>query len=289
MLFSWTSFKRFFLTNLCFISCRFEAEISGSTASNNVFVPSQLRPIIGSNTYNQVQQKLQLQPPTISKPPTINQLPLVNSMPSTAASAAAAAASAHQHQHQQQPQQQQPSFMPTFMPQQNNDHQPEKSYSSEPTPVILSSAPKLYNNRPMSIQPNEYPFVHQAPQVSTSIHPSSQLHSSILLINVYLLIHTDRHYFDTIWCDAEIEKVESRKEWTESNCRGGNPGGQGIVGTTEFPNQWETEKRQKSKTAGIFSKIQGQFYLWAGCEASCVTASIALWFHIILFTFRMQV
>lgn len=85
-------------------------------------------------------------------------------MPSSAASAGGASGQQHQ------PQQQQPTFMPTFMPQQNNDHQPEKSYNSEPTPVILSSAPKLYNNRPMSIQPNEYPFVHQAPQVITFIN-----------------------------------------------------------------------------------------------------------------------
>lgn len=125
---------------------RFEAEISTPSSSSNPFVPSQLRPIIGSNTYSQVQQKLQLHPPpTISKPPTTHQLP--NRLPPMTTAP--------------------PSFMPTFLP--PSMDQQEKSYSSEPTPVILSSAPKLYTNRPMSIQPNEYPS-YQAPQLDiTSI------------------------------------------------------------------------------------------------------------------------
>lgn len=33
---------------------------------------------------------------------------------------------------------------------------------------MLSSAPKLYNNRPMAIQPNEVPVMHQAPQIDIS-------------------------------------------------------------------------------------------------------------------------
>lgn len=116
---------------------RFEAEISGtsnssSISNNNVFVPPQLRPIIGSNTYNQVQQKLQQQPKTIAAPPMLNHVP----PPPTA-----------------------PSFIPSFMAH-NSDIMPEKSYCSEPTPVVLSSAPKLYTNR-LSINPNTI----QVPQV----------------------------------------------------------------------------------------------------------------------------
>lgn len=50
----------------------------------------------------------------------------------------------------------------------SNETHPEKSYNSEPTPVVLSSAPKLYTNRPMSIQPSEVPVLHQAPQIDIS-------------------------------------------------------------------------------------------------------------------------
>lgn len=56
-----------------------------------------------------------------------------------------------------------PSFVPTFMPHEHSAP-PEKSYCSEPTPVVLSSAPKLYTNR-MSIKPTEMPI---APQVTIS-------------------------------------------------------------------------------------------------------------------------
>lgn len=87
-------------------SSRFEAEISNV----NMFVPSQVRPIIGSNTYNQVQQKLNEAPvPQPTHPP-------------------------------QQP------YIPQYIPPQVE--LPEKSYNTEPTPVVLSSAPKLYGNRP---------------------------------------------------------------------------------------------------------------------------------------------
>lgn len=105
-----------------------------------MFVPHQLRPIIGANTYNQVQQKLQQQPAATTTVPQISVPP--PPMP--------------------------PAFISTFMPPQAVP--PEKSYSSEPTPVVLSSAPKLYNNRPMSIQPSEIPVVHQAP---TAVRPVS--------------------------------------------------------------------------------------------------------------------
>lgn len=120
---------------------RFEAEISGATASgsgpNNMFIPHQLRPVVCANTYSQVQQKLQQHPPMKSAP-------MMNNMPPP-------------------PPQIAPSFVSTFMP---HDHSipPEKSYNSEPTPVVLSSAPKLYTNR-MSINPSEAPI---APQVLLS-------------------------------------------------------------------------------------------------------------------------
>lgn len=111
---------------------RFEAEISGassSSAGNNMFVPSQLRPIIGANTYSQVQQKLQQHP----APKPIIAQPMLNNVP---------------------PPPMAPSFIPSFVS--PGDSMPEKSYCSEPTPVVLSSAPKLYTNR-LSINPTEIP------------------------------------------------------------------------------------------------------------------------------------
>lgn len=107
-----------------------------------MFVPHQVRPIIGSNTYSSVQQKLQLQPPaTITAPPP-----------------------------------QPPAFISSFMPhvmqqhhQQHNDNMPEKSYNSEPTPVVLSSAPKLYSNRPTISLPHvDMPHVNPQPQIDIS-------------------------------------------------------------------------------------------------------------------------
>lgn len=105
-----------------------------------------MRPIIGSNTYSQVQQKLQLHPPI---KPNIGP-PMLSNVP---------------------PPPIPPAFISTFMPQQH-DHNapPEKSYNSEPTPVVLSSAPKLYNNRPMAIQPNEIPMIHQQPHVKINFN-----------------------------------------------------------------------------------------------------------------------
>lgn len=159
-------------------------------------------------------------------------------MPSTAASAAVAAASSHQQQPQQQP-----SFMPTFMPQQNNDHQPEKSYSSEPTPVILSSAPKLYNNRPMSIQPNEYPFVHQAPQVGTS---NKLITFKIdLLINIYFTIFTQID-ITSIQFDVtqKLKKLKAEKS-------GPNPIAEAAIqaakASSALQNFQINEKRKKDK------------------------------------------
>lgn len=89
-----------------------------------------------ANTYNQVQQKLQQHPlPKPGPAPPLNNVP-----PPPIA----------------------PAFMPTFMPHEHSAP-PEKSYSSEPTPVVLSSAPKLYTNR-LSINPEISTPV--APQVT---------------------------------------------------------------------------------------------------------------------------
>lgn len=105
---------------------------------------------ISTNTYNQVQQKLQQQP-TPSGP-----------SPITAADITAAATQASQ-----------PAFISTFLPQQHGMHNemPEKSYSSEPTPVVLSSAPKLYANRTVNIQHVDLP--HVMPSSSSQIDISS--------------------------------------------------------------------------------------------------------------------
>lgn len=97
---------------------------------NNRFIPAQLRPVVCANTYSQVQQKLEQHP--LPRPGLV-----MNNVPPP------------------------PSFLPTFMPHEHSAP-PEKSYCSEPTPVVLSSAPKLYTNR-MSINPTEKPI---APQVT---------------------------------------------------------------------------------------------------------------------------
>lgn len=114
---------------------RFEAEISRPSLPN-MFIPSQVaRPIIGSNTYSQTQQKLHDQQPIISVPPPPNIPSFIQSFTSSSLS----------------------------MPGQHI--LPEKSYSTEPTPVVLSSAPKLYTNRP-TVSRMEIPVVSSAPAVS---------------------------------------------------------------------------------------------------------------------------
>lgn len=117
---------------------RFEAEISGAALANaanvnpnGMFIPHQLRPVVCANTYSQVQQKLQQHPP-------VESVPMLNNVPPPPIA---------------------PAFMPTFMAQEHSAP-PEKSYSSEPTPVVLSSAPKLYTNR-LSINPTEKPATPQ--------------------------------------------------------------------------------------------------------------------------------
>ncbi|XP_017143917.1 RNA-binding protein 42 [Drosophila miranda] len=94
---------------------RFEAEISKPPA-RNLFVPNQVRPIIAANTYNNVQQKLQQHPGArLSVPPPPIPPP--------------------------------PSFMSTFVPTGNNSSSTSPAKSMAATPVVLSSAPKLYQCR----------------------------------------------------------------------------------------------------------------------------------------------
>lgn len=102
---------------------RFEAEISKPAApTRNLFVPSQVRPIIAANTYNQVQEKLQRQPEVStasSAPITVPPPP----MPP-------------------------PAFIHTFVPTQvSNNTNAQTSQKPTATPIILSSAPKLYQSR----------------------------------------------------------------------------------------------------------------------------------------------
>lgn len=92
---------------------RFEAEISKPAAvvnTRNMFVPNQVRPIIGSNTYSQVQQKLNQAPVTRTPAPPPMPVP--------------------------------PAFLSTFVPT-TAEPQPK----ANPTPVVLSSAPKFYQSR----------------------------------------------------------------------------------------------------------------------------------------------
>ncbi|KAM7364214.1 RNA-binding protein 42 isoform 2-T2 [Cochliomyia hominivorax] len=110
---------------------RFEAEISkpasvAAAPTRNLFVPNQVRPIIAANTYNQVQQKLQQQPAaTISAVPAVAPplIPPRITVPN--------------------PPIPPPAFMPTFVPTQAV----KTATPVTTTPVVLSSAPKLYQSR----------------------------------------------------------------------------------------------------------------------------------------------
>ncbi|KAG4066072.1 hypothetical protein HA402_001319 [Bradysia odoriphaga] len=125
---------------------RFEAEISNPS----LFVPHQVRPIIGSSTYSQVQQKLQNQP---SLPSATNVSLSVPPPPNP------------------------PAFISTFMP--HAHEMPEKSYNSEPTPVVLSSAPKLYTNRPTVSMPHTHAEI-----VSHHVNPTQQIDISSIQFDV---------------------------------------------------------------------------------------------------------
>ncbi|XP_013119515.1 RNA-binding protein 42 [Stomoxys calcitrans] len=107
---------------------RFEAEISKpATTTRNLFVPNQVRPIIAANTYNQQKiQQEQLPPivatatvaaPAVVAPPRISTVPPPPIPP--------------------------PTFMPTFVPTQIT----KSAAPAVTTPVVLSSAPKLYVSR----------------------------------------------------------------------------------------------------------------------------------------------
>lgn len=102
-----------------------------------------------------MQQKLQQQPSSSTSSSVIGR-----PSPLSAADSITAAVS-----------RQQPAFISTFMPQQQQQEMPEKSYSSEPTPVVLSSAPKLYANRTVNIQHVDLP--HVMPSSSSQIDISS--------------------------------------------------------------------------------------------------------------------
>ncbi|XP_030375866.1 RNA-binding protein 42 [Scaptodrosophila lebanonensis] len=109
---------------------RFEAEIS-KPPSRNLFVPNQVRPIIAANTFNNVQQKLQQNQPPPAARLTVPPPPIPP-----------------------------PTFMSTFVPTGNNaSTAPAKPMSA--TPVVLSSAPKLYQCR----QSVHVPTVAAAPHI----------------------------------------------------------------------------------------------------------------------------
>lgn len=113
---------------------RFEAEIS-KPPSRNLFVPNQVRPIIAANTYTNVQQKLQQHQPRLTVPPPPIPPP--------------------------------PTFMSTFVPTGNSGSSssaPAKTISA--TPVVLSSAPKLYQCR----QSVHVPTVATAPALDLNIN-----------------------------------------------------------------------------------------------------------------------
>ncbi|TMW49482.1 hypothetical protein DOY81_005436 [Sarcophaga bullata] len=110
---------------------RFEAEISkpatATPTTRNLFVPNQVRPIIAANTYSQVQQKLQQQPTVTVSAAAVTAAP---SAPPSRISIPP-------------PPIPPPAFMPTFVPTQAV----KTSTAVTTTPVVLSSAPKLYQSR----------------------------------------------------------------------------------------------------------------------------------------------
>lgn len=114
-------FNRF---NQIIVFFRFEAEISAPPAAAahpvpNMFIPHQVKQtVIGANTYKQVEQKLSS---SIAPPPP----PIIHP------------------------------YVPPQMQPQHHFHMQEKSYTStQPTPVVLTSAPKLYTNRTPSTLPS---------------------------------------------------------------------------------------------------------------------------------------
>lgn len=164
-----------------------------------MFVPSQVsRTIIGSNTYANAQQRIHQNPPPPAPAPVTISAPPIPA----------------------------PTFISTFGPSSFHDHNiPEKSYSTEPTPVVLSSAPKLYTNRPTVTSKIDIPSVPQVAPVSYFITVNISLNWS-------LWHSTDWHQFDTIWSNIENKETQIRKIRTKSNCRGCNTSCTCIVSTS---------------------------------------------------------
>lgn len=113
---------------------RFEAEISKTSIPvRNLFVPNQVRPIIAANTYSQVQEKLQQ--PASAAPAIVRSVPPPPMPP--------------------------PAFMPTFVPSQvNNSNSGGPNVHKAATPIVLSSAPKLYQSRQSVNVPSVPPAPH---------------------------------------------------------------------------------------------------------------------------------
>lgn len=146
---------------------RFEEEISKSVISSNtpttssssgrnLFVPSQVRPIIAANTYHQVQQKLQQK--SKAEVDRINQVTMGGNTMTLSAPTVFSSSRISVP-----PPPMPPSFLATFVPTQvAKDHQAGATnkltaignnngtigVNNVPTtPIILSSAPKLYQSR----------------------------------------------------------------------------------------------------------------------------------------------
>jgi hypothetical protein len=121
---------------------RFEQEIA-KPATTNMFVP---RTVIRSNTFAQVQQRMQSIPP----PPIPPNLP--------------------------------PFLPPPMLNERQQNHTP-----SEPTPVIVCSAPKLYSSRP-TVSKEPQPAQPSMVWIASKFIP-------IILLTLFL---TDGHSFGSI-------------------------------------------------------------------------------------------
>ncbi|XP_055386386.1 RNA-binding protein 42 [Condylostylus longicornis] len=116
---------------------RFEAEISKTQST--MFVPSQLRPVIGSSTFNQVQQKLNQQHHnSISNSQSVNSTNTTTTTSNSKHSSMVVP-----------PPPMPPAFLSTFVPSttSGSTETTSKAYSTEPSPIVLASAPKLYTSR----------------------------------------------------------------------------------------------------------------------------------------------
>lgn len=226
-------------TNVFCPKISFEAEISssgnGMVSSSNMFVPHQVRPIIGANTYQTVQQKLHSQhPPQQQQQQTQHQS---NNLQPNHHQPQHHQPQHHQQQHHhQQHQPPAPSFISTFMPQQAAPM--EKSYCSEPTPVVLSSAPKLYLHGPtISLPSNTNPGTdgHSSSQHHSNHHQASSSSSSSAHIDISSL------QFDV---SQKLKKLKAEKS-------GPNPIAEAAIqaarASSALQNFQLNEKRKKDK------------------------------------------